>query len=93
MAGPVLDLMAGPVLDLMAGPVLDLMAGPVFDLMAGPVLDLMAGPDFDVIPDLGVSDLDMTDGFKVSFTILVKNMRQTKNKSTNQCINDFLLPP
>ncbi len=83
----------GPVFDLMAGPDLDLMAGPDLDLMAGPDLDLMAGPDFDVIPVLGVSGLDMANGFKVSFTILVKNTDQTKNKSANQRINDFSLPP
>ena len=69
----------GPVLDLMAGPVLDLMTGPVLDLMAGPVLDLIAGPDFDLIPDFDDSGLDMTNDFKVSFTILVKNTGLTKS--------------
>jgi len=92
-ASRIIYLGLGPVFDLMAGPVFDFIAGPVFDFIAGPVLDLMAGPDFDVIPDLDVSGLDMTNGFKVSFTILVKNSRQTKNESANQCINDFSLPP
>ena len=87
------DGSASRIIYLGLGPVFDLMAGPVFDFIAGPVLDLMAGPDFDVIPDLDVSGLDMTNGFKVSFTILVKNSRQTKNESANQCINDFSLPP
>ncbi len=64
---------------MIAGPDFDLIAGPDLDLIAGPDFDLIAGPDFDLIPDLDVFGLDMTHGFKVSFTILVKNMRQTKN--------------